>query len=177
MIAPDLDAWLPDASLRVAHRRVSTAAPEVLWAAASEVRLADTGLLGRLIRWRIPDLAGDEAFDALFRKPPFLVLEEGERALVSGLVGRIWTLRRDYPKLNGPEAFRDWSQRGSARVLFATWVTADGDGSALHSEARVEALGVQGRIGVAAVRPLVNRFQGLVSSEGLRAAVRRAEDH
>lgn len=179
MIAPDLDAWLPDASLRVAHRRVSTAAPDVLWKAASEVRLADTGLLGRLIRWRIPDLARDVAFDALFRQPPFLVLQEGERVLVSGLVGRIWTLRRDYPTLSGPEAFRDWSQRGSARVLFATWATADGDGdgSALHTEARVQAIGVQGRVGVAAVRPLVNRFQGLVGSEGLRAAVRRAEQH
>jgi len=47
--------------------------------------------------------------------------------------------------------------------------------SALHSEARVEPIGVQGRLGVAAVRPLVRAFQGLVASDGIAAAVRRAE--
>jgi hypothetical protein len=45
----------------------------------------------------------------------------------------------------------------------------------LLTEARVEPIGVQGRIGVAAVAPLVHSFGGLVGSEGLAAAVRRAE--
>lgn len=177
MTAPDLDTWLPDPALRVAHRRSSAVAPDALWAAATEVRVADTGLLGRLIRWRIPGVSREARFDALFREPPFLVLQEGERALICGLVGRIWTLRRDYPRLRGPEEFRDWSQRGTARVVFAHWVSESGDasGSELRSEARVQAFGVQGRVGVAAVRPLVARFQGLIGSEGLRAAVRLAE--
>jgi hypothetical protein len=39
----------------------------------------------------------------------------------------------------------------------------------------VEAIGLQGRVGVAAVRPLVQRFGHLVGSDGLAAAVRRAE--
>jgi hypothetical protein len=176
MTAPDLDAWLPDPALRVSHRRASHASPDELWTAAMQVRLADTGLLGRLVRWRIPGLERDEGFDALFREPPFLVLQNGERALVSGLVGRIWTLRRDYPELHSADEFRAWSHRGTARVVFANWVAPAGDGgSELCAEVRVQAFGVQGRVGVAAVRPLVGRFQGLVGSEGLRAAVRRAE--
>ena len=43
------------------------------------------------------------------------------RGRVSGLCGRIWTLARDYPRLSGPEAFRDWDERGTVRVLFAHW--------------------------------------------------------
>ena len=176
MTAPDLDAWLPAPSLRVSHRRTSRASPDELWTAAMRVRLADTGLLGRLVRWRIPGLARDEGFDALFREPPFIVLQDGDRAVVSGLVGRIWTLRRDYPQLNGADEFREWSRGGTARVVFANWVTpCDDGGSEVCSEVRVQAFGVQGRVGITAVRPLVRRFEGLVGSEGLGAAVRRAE--
>jgi hypothetical protein len=45
----------------------------------------------------------------------------------------------------------------------------------LCMEARVRGIGAKGRIGVAAVRPLVSRFQQLVGSEGIQAAVRLAE--
>jgi hypothetical protein len=100
------------------------------------------------------------------------VLEESNRALVSGLVGRIWTLRRDYPRLSEPEDFREWSKAGTARVVFAHWVNDE----KLHSEARVEAFGARGRAGVAAVRPLIGAFHNLIFSDGLAAAVRRAEE-
>ncbi|MFZ0386714.1 MAG: hypothetical protein WAL22_13700 [Solirubrobacteraceae bacterium] len=177
-LKPDLDQWLPDPSLRVHHSRHSTASPAALWEAASSVALADTGLLGRLVRWRIPGLARDTTFDTLFREPPFVVLADGEYALVSGLVGRIWTLRRDYPELDSPEEFLEWSQRGTARVVLANWVLEGSDGrSSLVSEGRVEALGSQGRVGLAAVRPIVRAFQNLVGSEGISAAVRRAESN
>ena len=43
------------------------------------------------------------------------------------------------------------------------------------SETRVQAIGAQGRLGLAAVRPLVNAFQSLVGSDGIEAAVRGAE--
>ena len=39
----------------------------------------------------------------------------------------------------------------------------------------MRAIGAQGRLGLAAVRPLVKRFQQLVGSEGIAAAVRLAE--
>jgi hypothetical protein len=174
---PDLDHWLPEPSMRVAHRRESDAPPERLWEASREVKLTDAGMLGRLVRWRIPGLASDISFDELFRAPPFIVLTDtDERTLLSGLVGRIWTLRRDYPRLNDPEEFREWSARGTARVLFANWIEQTPSGrAALQSEVRVEAIGAQGRIGVAALRPLVGAFGGLIGSDGIEAAVRLAE--
>ncbi|HEY1715898.1 MAG TPA: hypothetical protein VGG07_23560 [Solirubrobacteraceae bacterium] len=176
--APNLDKWLPDPALRVVHRRESSVSAAQLWQAAREVRLSETARLGRLVRWRIPGLARDPGYDELFRQPPFMVLEEGERALVSGLVGRIWTLRRDYPQLGSAQEFEEWSKGGTARVVIANWASErSGGGSVLTAEARVEPVGTQGRIGVAAVRPVVRAFQNLVGSDGINAAVRRAERH
>jgi hypothetical protein len=61
-------------------------------------------------------------------------------------------------------------------VALAHWTESSAGGrAALSSEARVQPIGTQGRIGVAAVRPIVASFQYLVGSEGIRAAVRRAE--
>ncbi len=175
---PDLDYWLPEFGVRVAHRRESSASPERLWDAARQVRLADAGMLGRLVRWRIPGMPAGISFEDMFRHPPFVaLLDDTDQASVSGLVGRIWTLRRDYPELDGPEEFRRWSESGTARVLFASWVEpADrGASAALASEVRVQAIGAQGRLGVAAIRPLTGAFQGLIGSEGIAAAVARAE--
>jgi hypothetical protein len=173
---PDLDKWLPDPALRVAHRRESSASPDELWEAARSVQLSDAGLLGRLVRWRIPDLPRSEGFDDLFRQPPFTVLEEHERMLVSGLVGRIWTLRRDYPQLASGQEFLEWSAPGTARVVIANWITpTDGGGSVMAAEARVDAVGVRGQLGLRAVGPLVRSFGGLVGSDGIGAAVARAE--
>jgi hypothetical protein len=173
---PDLDHWLPDPSIRVSHRRQTTVPADRLWEAARQVRLSDARLLGRLVRWRIPGLASDLAFDQMFRAPPFIVLvEEPGRALVSGLVGRIWTLRRDYPELRDPDEFRDWSTSGTARVLFANWIEDGSRQTEIRAEVRVQAIGAQGRVGVAAVRPLVSAFGALIGSDGLDAAVRRAE--
>jgi hypothetical protein len=171
-----LDYWLRDPSLCVSHGRESTAEPERLWSAAQSIRLSDTGLLGRLVRWRIPGVPGETSFDELFRNPPFTVLHDEPGALVSGLVGRIWTLRRDYPKLSGPGEFREWSRGGTARVVFGNWIEpADSGRTALRSEVRVQALGAQGRVGVAAVRPIVRAFHNLIGSDGIEAAVTRAE--
>jgi hypothetical protein len=177
MPKPDLDRWLSEPSLRVAHQRESAADPDRLWEAAQRVRLADAGLLGRLVRWRIPGLPADTSFDDMFRSPPFIVLEdEDDRALASGIVGRIWTLRRDYPKLSQPSDYRSWEVAGTAKVLFANWVQPVTSGrTALCSEVRVRGIGTQGRLGVAAVRPLVSTFQQLIGSEGIETAVRMAE--
>lgn len=173
---PDLDYWLPKPAIRVTQRRQSEAPPDRLWEAARQVRLSDARRLGRLIRWRIPGLPPDLAFDEMFRAPPFIVLDHApDRMLISGLVGRIWTLRRDYPELDDPEEFRAWRTSGTARVVFANWISEDEDARTIHVEARVEAIGAQGRVGVAAVRPLVRAFGGLIGSDGIELAVRRAE--
>jgi hypothetical protein len=171
-----LDSWLPDPAVCVSHGRPSSASPQRLWDAARAAQLNDTRLLGKLIRWRIPGTRAASTFEELFRSQPFLVLTEEDTALVSGLVGRIWTLRRDYPELADPEEYRGWSTAGTAKVLFANWVEAPGsDGAVLCSEARVQAFGVQGQVGLASVRPLIRGFSYLVGSDGIAAAVRRAE--
>jgi hypothetical protein len=176
-VKPRLDDWLAEPSMRVAHRRESTAAPDRLWDAARTVRLADSGLLGRLVRWRIPGLSPNITFDRMFHSPPFInLIDDGDGALASGLVGRIWTLRRDYPQLHNAEDYRRWDESGTAKVLFANWIEPASPGrTALCSEIRVRAIGAQGRLGVAAMRPLVSTFQQLVGSEGIEAAVRLAE--
>ena len=174
-LSTQLDDWLPEPAIRVAHRVPSPASPTDLWQAAGELTLTQSPVLGRLVQWRIPGTARELSFDRMLREPPFLVLAEGERSLLCGLVGRIWTLRRDYPALADPERFRSYSERGSARVVIGVWAEEDPRGGALCTEARVEAIGVQGQVGVAAVRPLVRGFQHLIGSEALRAAARRAE--
>ncbi len=65
---------------------------------------------------------------------------------------------------------------GTARVLFANWVEPVSSGGAvLHSETRVDAVGAQGRLGLATLRPVIRAFQQLVATDGIEAAVRRAE--
>jgi hypothetical protein len=174
-VKPDLDQWLANPSVCVRHRRETTVDPDRLWEAAQSVRLSDTRMLGRLVRWRIPGVPPGISFEELFRTAPFMVLCDDEEALVSGLVGKIWTLRRDYPVLDGPEKFRTWSTRGTVRVMFANWVErVDGNGGALVSESRIAPIGAEGRIGLAAVRPFIAASQQLVASEGIEAAIRRA---
>lgn len=172
---PDLDHWLEQPQITIRHQREAHAEPAVLWAAARAVRLADTRRLGRLVRWRIPGLSPELTFDEMFRRAPFNLLVDGERLIVSGLVGRIWTLRRDYPRLSGPEEFRAWSGANTVRVLFANWVQEEGPGRAsLVSETRVRAVDRWGRIGLGAVRPLIASSHHLISSDGIDAALRRA---
>ena len=173
---PDLDSWVAEPSIRISHRRVAGCSPEALWDAARAVRLDETRALGRLVRLRIPGLAPSLTFDAMFRAPPFIVLDAGETSLLSGIVGRIWTIRRDYPSLRDPSEFREWAARGVARVLFASWTEpSDGGGAALVNETRVDAVGRRARWGLAAVRPLIAASNGLIASDGLSVAVRRAE--
>jgi hypothetical protein len=169
-----LDDWVPleDASVRTCHARRSDAAPEELWEAASSIRIRDAGKLGRLVRWRIPGTPSELTFLELFTRDPFCVLEQGERHLAAGLCGRIWTVQRDYARLEGPEAFRSWSERGTVRVLFAHWVSDDG---VLHSEARVAPVDRHAAMRTRAIWALLGPFERLIGAEALAAAVRRAD--
>jgi hypothetical protein len=172
----DLDAWLPEPAIRTRHRRVATAPPGALWDAAADLRLDATGPLGRLVRWRIPGLPPDVTFGGLFAAPPFTVLAEGEHWSLSGLVGRIWTLRRDYPPLADAEAFRAWDTGGTVRVLFAHGVVASEDGrSALVSEARVAPVDRAAALRLRALWAVVGPWERLIGGEALGRAVRAAE--
>jgi hypothetical protein len=175
-VSPDLDGWLDRPSIRIRHRREADVEPSVLWAAAQAVRISQTRRLGRLVRLRIPGVPPDLPYDELFRSPPFTVLCEDEHALLAGIVGRIWTVRRDYPVLSEPEEFRSWSARGTVRVLFANWVEPlDGQASALVSETRVSAGDRLAKLGLSAVRPLIVASQQLIGNEALDCAVSVAQ--
>ena len=173
---PNLDAWIERAPVRTHHRRRAAASPGALWEGAKSVRLADTGTLARLVRWRIPGTPQDVTYHDMFRSYPFTLLEEGERYSVSGLCGRIWTLQRDYPRLEGPDAFRAWDQRGTVRVVLGHWVEDLGDGrSEIVSEARVKPVDRLASLRLRALWSVVSPLQRFVGAEPLTLAARRAE--
>jgi hypothetical protein len=172
---PDLDEWLPDPQVRTLHRRSAEADADRLWHAAETVRLRDAPRLGRAVRWRIPGTTPDFLFRDLFRQYPFAVINEGARWSVSGMCGRIWTLRRDYPRIEGAEDFLAWDERGTVRVLLGHWIEGDGPGqNALVSEARIKPVNGQAGLRLRALWAVVGHFDRLIGGEVLRAATRRA---
>src|SRR3954453_9029918 len=99
---PDrLDAWLGAPAGPPHHRGAAAADPDALWNAASGIRLCDTRTLGRVVRWRMPGLRADLTYGELFHAYPLTVLDDDNSHLVAGLCGRILTLGRDYPRLDG----------------------------------------------------------------------------
>jgi hypothetical protein len=138
------------------------------------VRLRDCRILGRLIRARIPGLEAALTFDELFHSDPFNLLEEGPTYALSGLCGRIWTVRRDFTLLSRPADFLTWQVPGTVRVLFANWAEATEDGSAVVSEVRIAAVDRKAERYVRELGPFISAFQGLVATEPLTVAVHQA---
>jgi hypothetical protein len=171
----ELDQWLPEPSVRTLHRREAAADRDALWRAAATVRLRDAPVLGRVVRWRIPGISPEISFRDLFRSYPFTELAAGERWSVAGLCGRIWTRRRDYPRLTGLDEFVSWSEPGTAKVLVAHWVEPAESGAALVSESRIAPVDRRAAIRVRAVWTGVGRFERLIGGEALRVAAQRAE--
>jgi hypothetical protein len=169
-----LDAWLEGPTVRTHHRRAADADPRALWESAQALRLSDTRTLGRLVRWRIPGLARDLTYGELFRAYPFTVLDEGHGHLLTGLCGRIWTLARDYPRLDGPDAFAGWSEPGTVRVLFGHWVEPTADGAELVSEARVQPTDRMAALRLRALWKVIGPFERLVGAEAISAASARS---
>jgi hypothetical protein len=171
----DLDDLLPDAPVRTHHARSTSADADAVWDAACALRLSDTRRLGPLVRWRLPGTPADSTFRELLRRYPFTLLDEGPRYSVSGLCGRIWTLRSDYPRLHGPADFADWDEPGTVRVMFATWVQAGVDGRVeLCDEARVKPVDRAAALRLSLLWATIGRFEGLIGSEAISRAVRAA---
>jgi hypothetical protein len=171
-----LDAWLADATVRTQHRRRADAGAGELWAAAGTIRLSDTRKLGRVVRWRIPGLSPDLPYYEMFRTYPFVVLEESEHALISGLCGKIWTLARDYPALDDASSFADWDEPGTVRVAFAHFARAVDGGAEIVSEARVQPIDTRASLRLKAVWAVLGPFASLVASEPLALAAKRARE-
>jgi hypothetical protein len=170
----DLDSWLPEPVVRTKQRRDSPANEAELWASAATVRLRDCRILGRLVRARIPGLSANLTFAELFRRDPFNLLDHGPTHTLSGLCGRIWTIRRDFALLSQPADFLTWDEPGTVRVLFANWAEPTETGSALVSEVRIAAVDRGAGMRVRGLRPFIAAFQGLVGTEALTIASGRA---
>ena len=121
---PDLDRWLGAPAVRTSHRRESRAGAHALWLAAAGVRLRDCRLLGRLVGVRVSGTEPDMTFDTLFRTPPFVLLDEGPTWLLSGLCGRIWTIRGELARLSGPQAFLDWQEPATVSLTLLPFTAA-----------------------------------------------------
>ncbi|MGE5636587.1 MAG: hypothetical protein ACM3UV_06580 [Nocardioidaceae bacterium] len=174
---PELDAWLPRPAVRTRHRHDAAVDAGPLWEAARNVRLSDTRTIGHLVRWRIPDTPGGISFAELLASYPFALLADGDGYSLSGLCGRIWSLRRDYPALRDASDFRAWREPGTVRVLFGHWVESrDDGGAALVSETRVEPVDRAAALRTRALWSLIGGFERFIGSEPLALAARRAEE-
>ena len=171
----DLDRWLPEPQIRTRHERTARVDPAQLWSAAETIEVGDAPRLGLVLRWRIPETPPDLRYRDVFRRYPFVVLDEGEGWSISGLCGRVWSLRRDYPELAGADDFRSWEQPGTVRVVFANWVEPADEGALIVSESRVGPVDRRARWRMRALWSTVGQFQGLIGREALDAAVRRSE--
>lgn len=172
--AGDPDRWLDTWVVRTRHHRMCPADAPTLWAAAAGVRLRDCRVLGRLIRARIPGLPAELSFGEMFHGDPFNVLEEGPTHLLSGLCGRIWTVRREFTVLDEPADFLRWSEPLTARVLFASRAEPTETGSRLTTEVRVAAVDRRAALYVNGLRPFIAAFQGLAALEPMSIAAERA---
>ncbi len=174
--AEDLDAWMPSPAVRTRRERSAAVDADALWRAAQSVCMSETRTVGRLVRWRIPGTPADLRFAELFDRYPFVPLMSGPNHFLSGLCGRIWTFRRDYPRLTSASEFQSWSEPGTVRVLFAHWAELDGSGGArIVSETRVEPVDRRAAVRLRALWAVVGRFEPLIGSEPLALAARRAD--
>jgi hypothetical protein len=171
---PDLDRWIDAPLVRTRHRRDAPVGERELWAAAGAVRVRDCRVLGRLIPARIAGVRAGVTFDELFRSAPFTVLDDAPAFRLSGLCGRIWSVRGQFTPLTGPEAFLSWSEPGTVRVLFANWAQPADHGASLISEVRIAAVDRRARVYLRALGPFIGAFQGLVATEPLTLAAQRA---
>lgn len=171
-----LDDWLCEPSVRTVRTRSARASADGLWSAALTVRLRDTGRLGPLVRWRIPGVSSQITYRDMLRKPPFTLLAEGSYYSLSGLCGRIWTLKRDYAPINDARDFASFDEPGTVRVLFAHWVRAVGNQEAvLVSESRVKPVDKSAALRLRALWAIVGIFEPLIATEPLALAASIAE--
>ena len=133
--------------------------------AAREVRLSETALLGRLRALADPGLEPDTSpTTRLFREPPFVVLEEGERCWSQGSWAGSGRCAGTTPGCARPRSSADGRERGTARVVFAHW--AQDASPAGSARARLEA-------GAADRRPGEDRRGGGAADRAHLRAARR----
>jgi hypothetical protein len=173
----EVQDWLPGCHARLHFTRASRAKPADLWGAAQAVRLRDAPRLNRLIRWRLGKHAPspDTTFEEFFRTGIFMLLEEGERLSISGVAGKIWAPSGDYAQFETAGDYREYRQRGTAKVVLKTEVRDHKRGSQIVNEARIWCADRRTQLIFRSFWTIVRPFARFIYSEGFAVAVRRAE--
>jgi hypothetical protein len=173
----EVQSWLPGCHARLHFARASSASPHELWDAAQSVRLRDAPRLNRLIRWRLGKHAPPPGttFEEFFRTGIFMLLEEDERLYISGVAGKIWAPSGDYAQFETAGDYRQYRERGTAKVVLKTEVREHERGSEIVNEARVWCADRRTTMLFRPFWALVKPFAHFIYNEGFAVAVRRAE--
>ena len=173
----DVQDWLPGSHARLQSARASTATPDKLWTAAQAIRLRDAPRLARLIRWRLGKHAPppDTTFEEFFRTGIFMLLEESDRLTISGVAGKIWAPSGDYAQFETAGDYRQYRERGTAKVVVKTDVREHERGSEIVSEAHVWCADRRTQMIFRPYWAVVHPFAHFIYSDAFAAAVRRAE--
>ncbi|HEX4734990.1 MAG TPA: hypothetical protein VH247_11285 [Thermoleophilaceae bacterium] len=177
MSTNEVQDWLPGCHARLHFTRASTATPGTLWDAAQKVRLRDAPRLNRLVRWRLGKHAPspDMTFEEFFRTGIFMLLEEGERLSISGVAGKIWAPSGDYAQFETAGDYREYRQRGTAKVVLKTEVREHERGSQIVNEARIWCADRRTQLIFRSFWTIVRPFARFIYSEGFAVAVKQAE--
>jgi hypothetical protein len=149
--ARPLDAFLPEAALRMVHRIRIAAPPDAVWAAVHEVTGGELlvtralvglrALPGRLTGGREPlSVAAREPVLASFLRRGFVMLaEDAPHSLAAGAAGRPWAVRGgDTTRVADREGFPRFAEPGYVRMALSFELLPDAGGTALETETRVQ---------------------------------------
>jgi hypothetical protein len=173
----DVQHWLPGCHAQLRYARAASVTPDELWDAAQSVRLRDAPRLARMVRWRLGRHAPppETTFEEFFRTGIFMLLEEGDRLSISGVAGKIWAPSGDYAQFETAGDYKEYRQRGTAKVVLKIEVREHERGSQIVSEARIWCADRRTQLIFRPFWAVVAPFARLIHSEGFAAAVRRAE--
>lgn len=179
-----LDEVMPEAEHREIHHLWLDAAPAAAYRALVEITGREIRLLGplmalralpaRLVRRAIEGKREASVFEGLVRGGFVRLAEESGREVVFGVVGRFWKLTRNAPlgTVRDREDFTSFEEPGYAKVAMSFLVRAEGRGSRLITETRIQSTDPAAARRVRRYWCLIRPGSGLIRRSWL-AAVRR----
>jgi hypothetical protein len=117
----------------------------------------------------------DTTFRDLFRQMPFVLLEEGERASISGMAGRLWSISAGFVELRSPDEFRSFDAPSTVKVVVATTVRDHPRGAEIVSDVRMACSDRRARVHFRAFWTFMSPLSRFIELELLRTATRRAQ--
>jgi hypothetical protein len=166
----------PPAAVLDALRRV-TADEIPLLGVLFAMRRLPGRLLGRPARTAAGEAARGDRGPLLedILRSGFVLLEEGGREVVVGIVGRFWQARPDNAEVGGAAAFLSFVEPGWAKAAMNFSVAESGGGTRLTTETRIVATDARARRRFGAYWLVVRPGSGLIRRMWLRAVKKRAE--